>query len=72
MVYRRADRKWVNQRNDRQRATSLHNTQRAAQDAARRNLQNQGGGELSVKGLDGKVREKTTVHPGHDPFPPKG
>jgi hypothetical protein len=66
-VSRRSDGKWENKRNDASRATSVHRTQKQAQDAARRNLKNQGGGELITKGEDGKIRDKDTVAPGNDP-----
>jgi len=71
MVYRRDDGKWVNKRNDSDRATSVHDTQADAINAARQNLQNQGGGELTTKGRDGQIRSKDTIKPGNDPNPPK-
>ncbi len=71
MVYRRPDGQWVNERNDADRASSVHETQQAAIDAARENLTNQGGGELSVRGLDGRIRSKDTIAPGNDPCPPR-
>jgi len=70
-VYRRADGTWVNERNDADRASSAHGTQKEAIDEAKRMLQNQGGGELTIKGEDGKIRSKDTIAPGHDPNPPK-
>lgn len=70
-VYRREDGKWVNKRNDSDRVTSVHDTQADAINAARQNLQNQGGGELTTKGLDGRFRSKDTIKPGNDPNPPK-
>ena len=70
-VYRRDDGKWANKRNDSERASSLHDTQKAALDAAKDLLQNQGGGELTTKGLDGRIRSKDTIAPGNDPFPPR-
>ena len=30
-------------------------------------LKKQGGGELTTKGVDGKIRDKDTVAPGNDP-----
>ena len=66
-VYRRSDGTWVNKRNDAEKATSLHKTQKEAENAARQNLKNQGGGELITKGLDGKIRSKDTISPGNDP-----
>ena len=70
-VYRTPDGKWANKRDDASKATSIHLTQRDAADAARQNLQNQGGGELTIKGRDGLFRSKDTVEPGKDPCPPK-
>lgn len=72
MVYKDDDGRWANKRNDASRASSKHRTQKEAQDAARRMLQNQGGGEVTTKGVDGRIRDKDTVPPGKDPFPPKG
>jgi uncharacterized protein (DUF4415 family) len=70
-VYQRDDGKWVNKRHDKSKASSVHGTQKAAQQSARKNLQNQGGGELITKGRDGKIRSKDTIAPGNDPNPPK-
>jgi hypothetical protein len=39
---------------------------------AREMLQNQGGGELTTMGRDGKIRSKDTIPPGKDPYPPRG
>ena len=69
-VYKSGD-KWINKRNDAERASSKHDTQRAANATARRMLQNQGGGELTTKGVNGKIRSKDTIAPGRDPNPPK-
>lgn len=71
-VSRRPDGQWANKRNDASRATSLHPTQREATKAAKENLANQGGGEVTIKGMDGRFRAKDTVKPGNDPYPPKG
>lgn len=70
-VFKRNDGKWANKLNSSDRATSLHDTQKEALDAARKNLHNQGGGELTTKGVDGKIRSKDTIPPGNDPNPPK-
>jgi hypothetical protein len=70
-VYRRGDREWVNKRNDAERASSVHPTQREANRAAKEMLGNQGGGELTTKGVDGRIRSKDTIPPGNDPFPPR-
>lgn len=57
-VSRRPDGTWENKRNDATKASSLHETQKQAQDAARRVLRNQGGGELTTKSVDGKIRNR--------------
>lgn len=71
IVYRRPDGSWVNKRNDSDKASSLHTTQKEAEDTAREMLQNQGGGELTTKGVDGRIRSKDTIKPASDPNPPK-
>lgn len=70
-VYRRQDGKWVNKRNVSDRASSIHDTQGDANNSAREMLHNQGGGELTTMGRDGRIRSKDTIAPGNDPFPPR-
>ena len=71
MISHRPDGKWANKRNDADKASSLHDTQRDAAEAAKKMLQNQGGGELTIQGTDGKIRSKDTIPPGNDPNPPR-
>ena len=69
-VYRRDDGWWANKLNDANRASSIHQTQREAERSAKAMLLNQGGGELTTKGVEGKIRSKDTIgRP--DPNPPK-
>ena len=70
-VYQRPDGQWANKRNDADRASSLHGTQRGADRSAREMLRNQGGGEVTTIGRDGRIRSKDTIAPGNDPFPPR-
>ena len=70
-ISRRPNGSWENKRNDASKASSVHRTQKDAIDAARGMLKNQGGGELTTKGVDGKIRSKDTIPPGNDPNPPK-
>ena len=70
-ISRRPDGTWENKRNDAEKASSLHETQRQAEQAANEMLRNHGGGELAVKGVDGRIRSKDTIPPGNDPNPPK-
>ena len=69
-VFRRG-RRWINKRNGASRASSTHETQAEALGDARRMLKNQGGGELTAMGRDGRIRSKDTIPPGKDPNPPR-
>lgn len=66
-VFRRDDGNWVNKRNDADKAASIHSTQQAAVQAAKENLKNSGGGELTTMGRDGRIVSKDTISPGNDP-----
>ena len=70
-VSRRPDGSWANKKDGATKAGSLHDTQADAIAAAREMLENTGGVELKVKGVDGKIRSKDTIPPGNDPNPPK-
>jgi hypothetical protein len=70
-VYRRSNGDWVNKRNDSDRASSVHTTQRDAENTAKEMLKNQGGGELTTKGENGQIRSKDTIRPAKDPNPPQ-
>lgn len=70
-VFRNPDGKWANKRHDAERASSLHDTQKAAVEAARDLLKRQGGGELNTRGRDGRIVSKDTIPPGNDPNPPR-
>jgi len=63
---------WVAKRDDASRASSRHDTQADAIDAARGYARNAGGGELSIHGRDGQIRAKDTIAPGNDPRSTKG
>jgi len=71
-VYRGKDGEWKNKRNGAERPATSHATQEEAYNKAREQLQNQGGGEVTVAGRNGKFRAKNTIAPGNDPFPPEG
>ena len=60
---------WAVKGEGNQRATSVHNTQQQAFDAARQIARNQQS-ELVIHRPDGRIRDKNSY--GHDPFPPKG
>jgi hypothetical protein len=65
-VFRRSDGTWVNKLDGAERASSIHETQAEATATANEMLQNAGGGELKIMGLDGRIRSKDTVAPGNE------
>ena len=71
-VSRRDDGQWANKKDGSQRASSLHDTQKQATDAAREALKRTGGGELKIKDESGKIRAKDTMPPARDPRRSKG
>ena len=53
------------------KASSVHETQAQAIDAARMAVINRGGGEVRIQSRKGKWRDSETIAPGNDPFPPR-
>lgn len=66
---RKREQGWAVKREGSQRAASVHPTQEAAWNEARR-LARGAGGEAFLKGSNGQIRARNTY--GKDPFPPKG
>jgi hypothetical protein len=54
-----------------ERASSVHETQKAAEQAAKQTVRKNGGGEVRIQGVNGKWRDSDTVPPGNDPNPPR-
>jgi hypothetical protein len=50
---------------------SRHRTQGAAEDRAKQQVRQEGGGEVRIHGRDGRIRDSDTVSPGRDPHPPR-
>lgn len=71
-VSQRDDGQWANKKDGGERASSLHNTQKQAADAARDALKRTGGGELKIKNEHGQIRSKDTIPPARDPRRSKG
>jgi hypothetical protein len=61
--------KWIAKGEGNQRATRVVDTQKEAISIARRIAKNQQS-ELTIRGVDGKIRDKRSY--GNDPCPPKG
>jgi hypothetical protein len=71
IVQQRGDRRWEVKAPRADRASVVTDTQAAAIDRAHKILSNDGGGELTIKGTDGRIRDSDTVPPGNDPNPPR-
>ena len=71
MIYQK-DGKWLNKANGNSKASSAHGTQKEAYSAAKTMIQKSGGGEITIKGTNGLIREKNTIAPGNDPKHIKG
>lgn len=70
-IFRRPDdNRWVDKRNDASRGF-VYDTQAEAIASSREKLMNAGGGELTVKGRDGRIRSKDTLGGANDPMPPR-
>lgn len=62
---------WAVKKPGADRASSIHDTQREAERAAKEIVSNRGGGEVRIQGRDGQWRDSDTVPPGNDPMPPR-
>lgn len=62
---------WAVKKGGSDRASSVHTTQREAEQAAKNTVRNLGGGEVRIQGENGRWRDSDTVAPGNDPFPPR-
>ena len=62
---------WSVRREDVERASSVHDTQKQAIEAAHSLIRSSGGGELYVHDRHGAIRQKDTIDKS-DPYPPAG
>jgi hypothetical protein len=65
-VQRRPDGTWEGVREGHQRASVVGGTQKEVIDRTREIVRKAGGGELVIKGRDGRIRDKDTVAPGNE------
>ncbi|MGM7670270.1 DUF2188 domain-containing protein [Microbacterium sp. A93] len=70
-VYKKGD-KWVGKRAGGARASVARDTQAEAYAATRDMVARKGGGEISLHGLNGQIRDKNTIAPARDPRDSKG
>jgi len=71
IVQPRPDGSWEVRAPKAERASAVAPTQSAAIERAREILKNDGGGELTIKGENNRIRDSDTVPPGRDPNPPR-
>ena len=62
---------WAVKKGGAERASSVHTTQREAEQAAKESVRNLCGGEVRIQGGNGRWRDSDTVAPGNDPSPPR-
>ena len=65
------DKGWAVKAPGGQRASSVHDTQKKAEQVAKKAVGNLGGGEVRIQGRNGRWRDSDTVAPGNDPSPPR-
>lgn len=68
----KTDNGWAIKGQDNSRVSEYSNTQAQAYERAREIVDNHGGGDISIHGLNGQIREKNTIAPGNDPRNIKG
>lgn len=61
------DNGWAIKGQGNSRVSEYVGTQAQAYDRAREIVGNQGGGDISIHGLNGQIREKNTIPNGNDP-----
>lgn len=71
-VQRRSDGNFEGVRPGAKRASVVGPTQGKVANASRNILRNDGGGELAIRGLNGKIREQDSVPKANDPRKSKG
>lgn len=71
-ITQRPDGKWQSKVQGNEKASFVTDTQKEAYAKQRDSFAKGSGGEISVHGKDGKIREKNTISPMKDHFPPKG
>ncbi len=63
-VQQRQDGLWELVKEDHERASAVGRTQAEMIDRGREVVANAGGGEVVIKGRDGRIRDKDTISPG--------
>lgn len=64
--------RWQSKITGNKQVSFVSNTQTDVYEKQRDSFANRNGGEIVVHGLNGKIRDKNTIWPMKDKFPPKG
>lgn len=70
-VTKRSDGDWQYKLPGASRASGTARTQAQAEQAAKESARRAGGGEITIHRPDGKIRDRDTIAPANDPYPPK-
>ena len=62
---------WQVKKEGAKRASTVLPTQKDAENWAKDSARKSGGGEVVIHRPDGRIRDKDTIPPANDPFPPK-
>lgn len=65
-VQQRQHSEWELMKEDHRRVSAVGDTQAQMIDGGRQVVRNVGGGELVIKGRDGRIRDKDTIAPGNE------
>ncbi len=66
-----SDKGWAVKKEGGEKVSAFAATQRGAEKKAKGFATKGGGGEVVIHRRDGKIRDKDTVYPAPDPFPPR-
>lgn len=70
-VTKRPDGNWQYKLPGASRASGISPTQAAAEHAAKQSATKNGGGEITIHRPNGQIRDRDTIAPANDPFPPR-
>jgi len=70
-VTHRSDGNWQYKLPGASRASGIAPTQAVAEQAAKQSARNSGGGEITIHRPNGQIRDRDTIAPANDPFPPR-
>lgn len=70
-VTKRPDGDWQYKLPGASRASGITRTQAQAEQSAKQSARRGGGGEITIHRPDGKIRDRDTIAPANDPYPPK-